>query len=68
MVDQLLTQTQVCRFIQACPKTLKKAIAAGTLPPPIYLTPGQPRWPQKALEDAVEAACRRAGHADEEQA
>lgn len=60
----LLTREQVCEMMQASPRTLGRAIKAGTMPPPVFITPGQPRWPKSDVEAAIDAARKRAGYRD----
>lgn len=60
--EALLTKQEVMERLKISRPTLDRAVKRGLVPPPIYVLPGQPRWPQSVIDDLIAVRKREAGY------
>ncbi len=50
----LLTQEDLACYLRVAPRTVKRMVAAGELPPPIPISAGRSRWRQQTIDEWVD--------------
>ncbi len=58
-VTKLVSRKTVCEMLEISQRSLSRLVANETLPPPVYLTAGMPRWDRGTIELHLERLGRK---------